>query len=188
MPFHLRDRVRAGFWALGLLALASLVPVDAHAQPGAAPSEAPVEEARTRFSRGVELYKEGDFRAAIIEFNRAYEVAPNFRVLFNIGQAQQELQNYAAALDAFERYLKDGGGEVPPDRAEHVRGEIQKLVGRVASITVKVNVSGATLRVDDVNVGTTPIAARIRISAGRRKISVSKSGYQSVTQDLDSPA
>lgn len=172
-------------WLTALVAVLSLLAPEAHAQTPAATGNAQVDEARTRFSRGVDLYKEGDYRAAIIEFKRAYELAPNFRVLFNLGQAHQELQDYAAALDAFERYLKDGGAEVPPDRAALVKNEVQKLLGRVATVAVEVNVADATVSVDDTSVGSSPLAAPVRVSAGRRKVSVSKAGYQTVTQVVE---
>ena len=178
-------RIHHRLFLATLLAALCLVTLEGRAQTPASSGTAQVDEARTRFSRGVELYKEGDYRAAIIEFKRAYQLAPNFRVLFNLGQAHQELQDYAAALGAFERYLKDGGSEVAADRAELVENEIQKLRGRVAMLLVKVNVSGATVSVDDVSVGISPLDGPIRISAGRRKVSVSKSGHQSASQNVE---
>lgn len=184
MPFRHRPLRLLLVWMPILTASICLTP-EARAQGGAPAGDAQVDEARTRFARGVELYKEGDFRAAIIEFKRAYELAPNFRVLFNLGQAYQEMQDYAAALDAFERYLKDGGAEVPADRATHVKNEVEKLLGRVATLSIAVNVGGATVSVDDVSVGTAPLAGPVRISAGRRKITVSKAGYQSATQHVE---
>ena len=61
-----------------------------------------MEEGRKHFQAGVQFYKENDFRAALIEFKRAYELAPNFKVLYNLGQTSLELQDYASALRSFE--------------------------------------------------------------------------------------
>jgi len=169
--------------AAGVGSLASTAA--AEPDPPAPTADTKVDEARTRFARGVDLYRDGDFRAAVIEFQRAYDLAPNYRVLFNIGQANQELQNYAAALDAYERYLKDGGDEIDADRRKLVQGEVEKLAGRVAQVSVTANVDGATVTIDDVTVGTTPVADPIRVSAGRRKITVSKPGFLPMTRDVD---
>lgn len=143
------------------------------------------EEGRARFQRGVQFYKEGDFRAALIEFRRAYEAAPNYKVLYNLGQTNLELQDYAAALGAFRKYLDDGGKEVPKDRRAQVEGEIKKLEGRVARVVVKTNVDGADVIVDDVTVGKTPLAAPIVVSAGRRKVVVAKAGAGQQTRTID---
>src|SRR4051794_6696164 len=48
-----------------------------------ADSTDPKEEAIARFKRGLELHGEGDFSAALIEFRKAYELAPQYRVLYN---------------------------------------------------------------------------------------------------------
>ena len=44
-------------------------------------SQEALAEAGARFDRGVQLYRERSFEAALAEFLRAYEVAPNFAVL-----------------------------------------------------------------------------------------------------------
>jgi Tetratricopeptide repeat len=136
-------------------------------------------EARAHFQRGVDFFKEGDFRAALIEFKRAYEIAPNYKVLYNLGQTSLELQDYASALRSFDRYLSDGGKEVPAARRTQVDGEIEKLKKRVARIEVTTNVPDAEIFVDDVSVGHTPLSAPVAVSAGRRKISALKGGLTS---------
>src|SRR5512145_1254691 len=65
----------------------------AAARPGASnpqssESGSAVEEASQRFQRAVKLYRERSFDAALAEFNRAYELSPDYRVLYNLGQVQ----------------------------------------------------------------------------------------------------
>ncbi|RYE85226.1 MAG: hypothetical protein EOO75_17190, partial [Myxococcales bacterium] len=98
-----------------LASLTGLTLVGAPRPAHAAPNEAQ-EEGRQRFKRGVEFFKEGDYNAALVEFRRAYEVAPSYRILYNLGQTSYELQDYAGALTAFTRYLKEGGAEVDAAR------------------------------------------------------------------------
>lgn len=157
----------------------------AHAQPASAPpAQAANEDAGQRFKRGVELYQDHDFRAAILEFQRAYQIAPNFRVLYNIGQAYFEVQDYVAAEDAFTRYLRDGGGDVPADRVEEVKGLLEKLKARIATLELTANVEGAQISIDDVERGTTPLPGPIRISAGQRKLTITKEGFTSISRSL----
>src|SRR6516165_10065019 len=116
------------------LALSS-ASIPAFAQP-AAPTKAQQQEAATRFRKGLDLFKDGDYQAALIEFRRANELAPNFNVLFNIGQVYFQLQDYPNALTALERYLNEGGDRIPASRRAEVARDIDKLKARVANIEI----------------------------------------------------
>jgi len=142
-------------------------------------------DARSHFTRGVELFKEGDFRAALIEFQRAYDAAPNYKVLYNLGQTSFELQDYAGALKAFRGYLDGGGSQIPPARVAQVEADLKKLEARVARVEVAVNVEGADVAIDDVSVGRSPLREAVLVGAGRRRIVVSKAGLQPVTRMID---
>ncbi len=159
------------------------IPASAHAQgkPGAPTSD----EASTRFRAGVAFYKGGDFAAALVEFKRAYELAPNYRVLYNLGQTSQELNDYAAALSAFEQYLREGGKEVDAPRRAKVGEWIDDLNKKVATITVETNVEGAEILVDDVPVGTTPLGDAVVVNAGRRKLAATAPGHTPVQRMID---
>ena len=74
-----------------------LLPASSQAQPrgavGAGSASAPAKpvsdekkkEAGERFKRGVKLQEEGSLDAAVIEFERAYELSPStYQVLYNI--------------------------------------------------------------------------------------------------------
>lgn len=172
-----------------LVALALfLSPAAALAQqpaPGAPPAAAPDDEGRARFQRGVQLFREGDFRSALVEFRRSYELSKNFKVLYNIGQTEFELQDYAGALRSFQRYLEAGGAEIDAARRAQVEDDIKRLGARVARIDVKSNVQGAEVLVDDVVVGKTPLAEGVLVSIGRRKVTLQKGGVVSAARFVD---
>jgi hypothetical protein len=155
-------------------------------KPAADPAaQAPAPEAQQRFQRALDLYEEGNFDAARAEFQRAYDIAPNFKLLYNLGQIDFELHDYPAALAAFEKYLADGGAKIPEARRAQVELDIEKLKARVARVDVTADVAKADVFVDDMQVGSTPLGRSVLVSAGRRKITVSKSGYFSVTRWID---
>lgn len=148
------------------------------ARPASAvpPPDGAGQEASRHFERGVKLAEEEDWPAALIEFSRAYAIDPNYRVLYDIGQCQYQLHQYPGALAAFQRYLAEGRDLVAPDRRARVEADIDLLRGRVAELQVSSRIAGAEVSVDDVVVGTTPLMAPIVVSAGRRKVAVSKAG------------
>jgi PEGA domain len=151
-------------------------PADAEAAPAAQSlDDVVIAEARVRYQRGTELYKAGDFKLALIEFQRSYETAPTFRILYNIGQVNMQLNNYARALTAFERYLAEGGDAVSAERRESIEMELGLLRGRTAHVSVTSNEPGAEVRIDGVPVGHTPLASLL-VDAGEHNITVSKNG------------
>jgi hypothetical protein len=152
---------------------------------GAAPTREAKDEAQRRFEAGKDLYEENDFRGALIEFRRAYQLAPHFKLLYTIAQVHYQLQDYASALQTFEKYLADGAREIPAGRRAEVEKEIERLRTRVAKVEIVCNKSGAEVLVDDVEVGSTPLAKPVMVSAGRRRISVSMKGKATVTRTVD---
>lgn len=167
------------------LPLAAPVARAAPPEAEAAQSAAAIAEGRAHFTRGVELFREGDYRAALIEFRRAYETAPSYRILYNLGKTELELLDYAGALTSFERYLADGGNAVPGDRHASVEADIKKLKSRVAELSITTTLAGAEVFIDDVSVGTTPLTAKVRVSAGRRKVYATRGALVSPTRLID---
>ncbi len=120
-------------------------------------------EADRHFERGVALYTDTDYRAALVEFTRAYTLAPNAVVLFNIGETQYQLRDYAAALATFEQYLAEG----PEDshRALAARS-IKELRGRVGELRVVTIPPGATISFNDRVVGQSPLEKPVIVGIG----------------------
>jgi hypothetical protein len=132
-------------------------------------------EATQHFRRGVELVGAADFGAALVEFRRAYQLAPQYRILYNIGQVSRELQDSAGALQAFQRYLEDGA-DIAPARRREVESIVETLDKRVGRLTVACPTEGAEISVDDVPVGKTPFSSPVVLNAGRRKVAASRAG------------
>src|SRR5690349_17758223 len=92
--------------------------VAAQTHPAPATAAPPVDEARSRFQKGVQLFHEGGYEAALAEFRKAYQLAPSYRLLYNIAQVHYELHDYVSALKSFRQYVVEGGTEIPADRRE----------------------------------------------------------------------
>jgi hypothetical protein len=176
----------------GMLALCAL-PVQAQSDESTSasapatpdnPNDA-TERARLHFKNGVDLYREHNFRAALIEFKRAYKASPHYKLLYNLGQASLELQEDSSAIDYFTNYLNEGGDELDPDRRREVKQTIARLQARLATATITVNQTGAEVYVDDSLVGTSPLADGIKVSVGRRRFSAIKRGFPVAEQTID---
>jgi hypothetical protein len=153
-----------------LLALAIALAIAVPSAPSAALAAAPPNDAAAHFDRGVRFYAEGDYPAALVEFRRAYEIAPNWQVLFNLGQTYFQLRDYANALVTLRRFVREGGNDIRKDDRATVDPELADLVNRVGTVTVRANVDGASVSIDDQVVGTTPMHDPVLVSAGTRRI------------------
>ena len=142
-------------------------------------------DASARFQRGVELFKEGAYRGALVEFQRAYELAPDHRVLYNIGLAQVKVQDYLGAAQSYERYLAEGGTSVPSERRARVEQALAELRMRVGRVEVYVDREGATVLLDDVKVGTSPLGEPLRANVGRHLVQVRASDGATESQVID---
>lgn len=138
------------------------------------------QDARARFRRGVQLYNEGSFEAALAEFNKAYQLSPNYRLLYNIAQTQFDLHDYVGAYRNLEQYLRKGGGEITEERRVQVAEMNRKLDDRIGQVEVTCNLDGAEIRIDDIPVGNSPLRAAIPVNAGPRRITAIKVGHPSV--------
>jgi Anaphase-promoting complex, cyclosome, subunit 3 len=143
------------------------------------------EEGRTRFTRGLDFYHEGNFHAALAEFRAAYEAAPSPRILYNLGQTLFQLKAYAEALSALEQVSLEGRSKLSDEQAKALDPDIATLRQRVHTLSLITNLEAANVQVTVDDETRAPVSGTLRLSAGRRKISVTASGYQTETRVLD---
>jgi hypothetical protein len=162
--------------AAAAVALSLCAPAPGAAQSGGEPDRGKLEEARARFNKAEQLYRQGAYDACLSELERAYSLAPSYRLLYNIGLAHRQLNNFVAAVASFESYLAEGGADVPAGRRSELERDLVRLRAQTAAITVAVNVPGARVSVDDVVVGESPLSKPLVVNAGRRRIGAQREG------------
>lgn len=157
------------------------------------PSPARMEEARQRYQRGLQLFNEANYEAARVEFERAYQLAPSYKILYNIGLCYEQLGDYVQAQTTLQRYLEQGGDEINDERRSEVAKELAQIRPRIARVTVHSNVAGAEILVDDacstdantrnVNCGAMDGTARtVLMNPGRRRVTLRHEGFLPETQ------
>jgi hypothetical protein len=150
----------------------------------AAPSEEAMKEAASRYDTGLKLYAEGEFRLAVIEFEKTYQLTSDYRVLYNIGQVRIQLGNYSRAIVALKAYLEKGGDKISDDRKKAVGADLEMLAGRTSTVKITANVAGADILVDDLSVGQAPLAEPLLLDAGEHRVTAKKQGYEPKTLPL----
>ena len=144
-----------------------------HRTEGGAPE---VDDARVHFERGLQLYVEGAYDASLVELERAMLLAPTYKLFYNLGLIHKLRNDFAASLDAFQRYLAGGGDAIADTRRAEVEQAIRALSLRVANIQVTTPSPGVVIAIDDVVFGTTPLPNPIVVNPGRRKVTATVAG------------
>lgn len=146
--------------------------------------------ARARFQEGMAHFQARRFREAIQSFQLAAQVVPSADLWFNIARAYEELSDPAGlpqAVDYYRRYLRDRVD--PPDRdaveqrivalEERIESHRRAMLERPTTGTLRVGAThdGAEVRIGDVPVGETPIAAPLTLAPGRHDLELTREGY-----------
>ncbi|MEO8796714.1 MAG: tetratricopeptide repeat protein [Polyangiaceae bacterium] len=169
--------LRARQLGVAILLAAALVPRPAHADDK--------NEASKHFTRGLELYRGKNYDGALAEFRRAYELAPNYRILFNIGQLQYDQRQWSASLATLQKYLAEGGTDVPAERRTLATTNIDHCNELVAHIQVISQVPGA-VSLDDAPVGASPIDKDLVVDPGRYRITLAPTDQSAlITRTLE---
>jgi PEGA domain len=140
---------------------------------------------REHFNKGVSAFDAKRFGEAAEEFNAAYQLSPAFAVLYNIGQVNVALGRSVEAVDAYEKYLKQGASAIPSERKQRVAAEIDRQRTRIGTVVVRTVPNGAELRVDGVAVGKTPLPSAVRVTSGRHTIEAYMAEHVPQIRELD---
>jgi hypothetical protein len=183
-------RTRAWFASLlfAILLLCARV-VHADSSVGGTATEAPVaaagvEEASTHFKRGLQLFDEGDYTLALVEFERAYQLAPNYRALYNIALVDVQLGRYADAARTLEQYVHDGGGAIPAARLAEVKKTLGELQYRTATVEITTNAAGGEVTLDGKPLDPSSLRGPMVIDAGEHTVRATAPGYQAANKTV----
>jgi hypothetical protein len=168
---------------LSALCLSAVVRAQTPPPSPPAVQEDELARAKVHFQQGVALYNDGNFGAALAEFDEAYRLHPTPGVLYNIGLTQKSLFRYSEAIDSLERYLRDSTGLAPERRAE-VQQLVNEMKALLADVTVEVTPPGANITVDGRTAGQAPLAKPLGLAAGSHTIEASADGFQSLKKEL----
>jgi len=153
-----------------------------HAPAG--PSAADLAAAKKLFDTGLKLYREGSYREALDSFKRASDIAPRASLQRNIAQCHRDLKDFASAYDAYEVLLSRYGGTMNAADRRAVQRAIDELAMLTGTVRVGVTEPGATVAVDGRDVGTTPMAAPLRLNLGPHTVAITKEGLEPIRREL----
>ncbi len=134
-------------------------------------------DAKKHFRAGKALMKAEDFDAAAAEFEVSVKLYATQNGYFNLANCYKALHRYGEALGALERMRRDLGDELGKATAAQADDLEQEISSMIASIAVEVQQEGATVVVDDTEVGQSPLGDPIILGPGEHRITVTLEGH-----------
>jgi hypothetical protein len=134
-------------------------------------------EARWRFDRGLQLYNQKDYRGALAEFQRAYELTQHVQVQFNLALVHAKLDQSAEVVRLLAPLLDTGSPHIEPKQRELARELLVSHRQRLGTLEVSANIDDAVIQVDNIEVGKTP-SGPIPVGAGVHVVSLQAPDYE----------
>ena len=181
--------LRIGLIGTGLaLTLATL--------PALAADVAINEEARAHFTAGVNLLQDPDgarYEEAYREFKAAYAASPSWKILGNLGISAMKLERDGEAIDAYKKYLAEGGKQVEADERAQFQRDLATLEAGVVRLTLDSDPPGAVI--EDERFPTSGNAIRnayatsgplqIGVRAGRHRFTAKLAGRPDAVWEVE---
>lgn len=140
------------------------------------------EKALQTFREGIAAFDRRDFEAARVAFLQTFALKPSAPVVRrNLGLAEIYSGHYLEGARRLGRVIHttDEGSAV--DRARMVES-LKKAEAHLERVTVEVNVEGAEIRIDDVDLGVSPLPFAWYMESGAYEVRVTKPGFVPFTE------
>lgn len=118
--------------------------------------------------------------AALVAWQRAYELSADPTLLLEIGRLERDVGNFARASHAFEQFLARGESRVPAPRMQLAARQLQETALRTARLNVQTNVLGALVELEPERgvASSNGFVVSLLLDAGERRLSFGKPGYE----------
>ncbi|MBE7482310.1 MAG: PEGA domain-containing protein [Polyangiaceae bacterium] len=160
-------------WAVGLCAMLAT---------SAARGDTQRHEARAHFDRAVVLLEQKKYPGALEELEAAYALHPHPAVLYNIGMAHVAMGSSVAAAKSLERYLREAGSSVTPERRAETQRVLDELAPRLATLVLDLEPRGARVTLNGVVVAA---AEPITVAAGKHELVITHAGHRTDRRSLE---
>ena len=137
--------------------------------PEATPVAAPAATEADRLADlGRDAYRTGNYAEAYKQFDKAFQLEPRPKFLYNMARAKEKLADYKQAVVLLERYLtlyrEQNGGADPVDAADVValvRNLRQRAFEALPEVTIQSAPPGAQVLIEGRTVGSTPLTTHM---------------------------
>jgi len=130
------------------------------------------------------LVNDGDYVGARIKFESAFEASKDPRLLWNLAATEKQLRHYAKAIELLKKFAEAPSALVlAKDRAE-ATDLVRTQEPFTVAVTFEVSEPGSEIEVDDVVVGTAPLATPVVVDIGQHKVRVHHESFRDFVSSI----
>ena len=166
-----RQAVLRWVLAISVLILASSRPAFADAPPAET-------ESRELLREGFAALKKNDLEAAHAAFSGAWKKHQHFAVAFSLAEVEMRLGRYVEAAQHWQYVLANIPDDLA-DKRDQAAQQLEECRPQIGSLTVKVSAEGASVHVDGVHVGESPLGRELYVRPGDHELYAEKSAKRS---------
>lgn len=134
-----------------------------------------------------EEYAKEHWAAARDAYLKAWAIRQHYVIASSLAEVEMRLGIYREAAEHWKFHLAN----LPPERADR-RAEAEKHLleckERLSVTRVSVSVEGATVRLDDREIGESPLGEELWLEPGRHVLEASKAGYRTTARAFEATA
>jgi hypothetical protein len=143
-------------------------------------------DALAAFEHGSALVEKKQFAEARAEFERAYALSREPRVLYNVAFCEKALGRYTRAADAIRKSL-EARDALPADYVSLATRTLELLEPYIGKLTIEVSEPGSTVYVDGESIGVSPLASPREVDGGEHTVGARHDGFAETIQKIDVP-
>lgn len=166
-----------------LLISASALPKQKSAQPAAVNKGE--DRVETRLREADRAYAEDNFARALELYRQVDTIDPMPKTRLKIADCLRELGQLSEAYAVLEGLLKDAGTTLDPKDKERAEQALAKLRSTTSVLVVQVSEQDARVVLDGVEMGRGPLNQSLRRKPGHVSLSVTKSGFEPWSKEID---
>ena len=137
-------------------------------------NDAQKQDAKSHFDKGIALFEEEAWDAALTEFNQSRALYPTRSATNDAGICLRKLHRFDEAIEMFEALLKFSS--LSPDEREVAQAQVRELSDYVGTLTLQGVEAGTRIVIDGRERGDAPIAL-LRVSAGTHVLRAERDGF-----------
>jgi hypothetical protein len=153
-------------------------------QPAVSGSQAEL-SAEQLFELANQAYHVGNRVEAEALYRKAWEKRRTYDIAANLARVLMDGGSHAEAAELLAQSL----AELPPSIRDDIKKALEAALATASAesteLVIRVNVAGADVRIDDRDVGRSPLAKRLFVMPGSHTVSASKKGHEPASLSVE---
>ncbi len=132
---------------------------------------------KAALTRAKQADNKRDWSSALTSYGEALAAKPTLAAQAGIANAQYQLQHAIEAYEAYDELLKTYGSKLTRAQQAEAEARLKETSAKTGSLSIRVDEAGASVLIDDVSVGMTPLPMFKRVYTGTRRVRIVKEGF-----------